>query len=189
MTAETTPQDAANRYPAVQRALHWSVAALVFGALALGMAMGWNGFSGLVERYGRETTNLIYQYHKTFGVMILALMLVRLAVRRRLGTPPYAEPLTDFEANASAFVQRAFYGCLIAMPILGWLGTGAGGFPVEFFAWRLPGILPKNEGLSEALFLLHEIVGWALVALIVLHVGGALKHAVVNMDRVMERMF
>lgn len=49
------------------------------------------------------------------------------------------------------------------MPIPGWLATGAGGFPVELFDRRPPGILPKNEAVSEALFLAHRAVGWTLL--------------------------
>lgn len=182
-------QDDAHRYPLIQRALHWGVAILVFGALGAGMLIGNYGFSGLVDAYGQDTTNLIYKYHKTFGVIILALMAIRLAVRLRLGKPAYATPLTGFEATASRWVHRGFYVLLLAMPILGWLGTAAGGFPVEFFDWRLPGLIAKDKALSETLFMLHGWVGWALAALVVLHLGGVVKHAVVNMDRVLERMF
>lgn len=176
------------RYAPSQRILHWAVAVLVFGALGLGVMIDWNGFSGLNERYGRDVANLIYKYHKTFGVLILGLMIVRLILRRRLGAPPYAKPLSGFEARASRFAHRAFYVCLFAMPIFGWLATGAGGFPVEFFDWRLPGILPKNEVVSDAFYLVHGAVGWTLLTLIVLHVAGALKHALVNRDGVLRRM-
>ena len=74
------------------------------------------------------------------------------------------------------------------MPVLGWLGTGANGFPVEFFNWKLPPILAKDKELGGLLMELHGIVGWTLAALIFLHIGGALKHAIVKKDGVLQRM-
>ncbi len=74
------------------------------------------------------------------------------------------------------------------MPILGWMATAAGGYPVQFFDWNLPGFIGKNEKLSETLFELHELVGWTLIGLILIHVGAALTHWLVWKDGVMERM-
>lgn len=77
---------------------------------------------------------------------------------------------------------------LVAMPVIGWLATAAGGYPVEFFGWTLPGIIGKDQALSESLFFVHGVVGWALLGLIVLHVAGALRHWLVKRDGVMARM-
>ncbi len=176
------------RYPLIQRALHWAVAILVLGALAVGMMIGFYEFQGLVDTYGQASTNLIYKYHKTFGVIILGLMLVRIVVKLRLGKPEHVPPLSDFDRRASGAVHGLLYVCLLAMPILGWLATGAGGYPVEFFNWTLPGIMPRDKELSELLYQLHGLVGWVILGLVVLHIGGAMKHAIVNMDKVMDRM-
>jgi cytochrome b561 len=176
------------RYPFIQRALHWIVAFLVLGTLIVGLMIGIFEFDGLVAAYGQATTNLIYKYHKTFGVLILGFMVIRTIVKLRLGKPAYAPPLSDFDRRASATVHGLLYVCLLAMPVLGWLGTGAGGFPVEFFDWKLPGIVSKDKALSDLLFELHEMVGWTIMLLVGLHIGGALKHAIINMDKVMDRM-
>ena len=77
---------------------------------------------------------------------------------------------------------------MLAMPVLGWLGTGAGGFPVQFFEWNLPGILAKDKELYGTLMGLHGIVGWVILICIALHIGGAMKHWLVNKDGVMTRM-
>jgi cytochrome b561 len=74
------------------------------------------------------------------------------------------------------------------MAVLGWLGTGAGGFPVQFFEWNLPGILSKNKELGEVLMELHGICGWVILIVVLAHIGGALKHWLVNRDGVMARM-
>ena len=175
-------------YSGAQKLLHWSIALLVIGGTALGVLIGWFGFQGLVDGFGQTTTNFIYKYHKTAGVLILGLMVVRLIVRLIRGAPPYAEPLRPIEARLSALTHRGFYVLLFLMPVLGWLATGAGGYPVEFFNWKLPPLIGKDKELSELLYTLHGAVGWTLMALIVLHVAGALKHAIVDNDGVMRRM-
>jgi len=176
------------KYALSQRLLHWIIAAMVIGAMAVGMLLGFLGFSGVKDTFGIDITNLLYKYHKTFGILILGLMVIRIIVKLAKGKPDYSPPLTKFEHAASNAVHGLLYACLFAMPVLGWLGTGANGFPVEFFNWKLPAILAKDKDLGGLLMQLHEIVGWVLAALIIVHIGAALKHAIVKKDGVLQRM-
>ncbi|TDL85535.1 cytochrome b [Meridianimarinicoccus aquatilis] len=176
------------RYTLFQRVLHWGIAGLVLASLAGGAMLYTFGFTGLRDTFGMDVTNTIYKAHKTLGVLILGLMLVRVAARYGLGVPAPVPTLTGFERFASAAVHGLLYVGLIGMSVLGWLATGAGGFPVEFFSARLPGILGKNEGLSETLYWLHGLVAVGLVGLIAMHVGAAMMHWKVKKDGVMERM-
>lgn len=178
----------AHKYPVVQRGLHWIIALMVLGALAVGMTLGWLGYRGVVESFGQDMTNMLYKYHKTFGVIILFAMVIRIIVKVKMGKPPYAVPLTSFEKAASGAVHGLLYVCLLAMPILGWVGTAAGGFPVEFFNWKLPGIVGKDKELAETAMWLHGVVGWITAALIAGHIGAALKHAVIKRDGLLQRM-
>ncbi len=152
------------------------------------MTLGFLGYDGVKETFGNDITNALYTYHKTFGVMILALMMVRLALRLVLGAPPYRPPLARLERVASRLVHGLFYVALLAMPVIGWLATAAGGYPVQFFGWNLPGFIGKDKELSETLFALHGFLGWAILGLIVLHVAGAMRHWVIKRDGVMARM-
>ncbi len=176
------------RYAFSQRALHWIIALLVIGSIAGGKVIENFGFEGLRDTFGLDATNAIYTYHKTFGILILALMLVRLALKLRLGKPEYDPPLTRFEHIASNATHGLFYGLLILMPVLGWLATGAGDFPVQFFGWNLPPILSGDKALSETLYDLHAIVGNAILTLILVHVGAAIWHTAVKKDGVLRRM-
>jgi len=177
-----------DRFSLVQRLLHWLLALLVIPALGVGMTLGWLGFEGARDAFGMEVTNALYTGHKTIGVLILALMTLRLVLRLTLGAPPPVPTLTQFERLASQAVQAAMYLVLLAMPLVGWLATAAGGYPVQFFAWTLPGLIAKDPALSEKLFELHGLLGWALLALLALHIGGALRHWLVKRDGVMRRM-
>jgi len=177
-----------DRYAFAQRLLHWLVAILVLGALAGGALLWAYGFEGLKASFGIEATNAIYKYHKTAGILVLGLMLIRLALRLLLGAPPPPATLSPTLAAAARATHLAFYGLLIAMPVLGWAATAAGGFPVQFFDLTMPGIIGENKGLSETLFKLHGAVGLAIAALALLHIAAAMRHWLVLKDGVMNRI-
>ena len=179
------------RYAPIQRLLHWAIALVVLGALGIGLIFAiCDGFAGTKEVFGADMTNLFYKYHKTFGVIILFAMVIRILVKIRLGKPDYHQPMSRFEHIASNAVHGLLYLGLLVMPVLGWLGTAAGGFPVQFFGWNLPGILnkPDHGHLYETLMEIHGIIGWIMLICVALHIGGALKHWLVNRDGVMTRM-
>ena len=176
------------KYTPLQRVLHWAIALAVLGVLAGGLLIGFLGFKGVTELLGTEARNLLYKYHKTFGLIILAAMVLRLVVKARRGAPAYNPELTPFQAQASSMVHKALYLALLAMPVLGWLATDALNFPVEFFNWTVPQFIDKNKELGDTLFWLHGIVGWAIVGLLAVHIGAALFHAIVLRDSVLKRM-
>ncbi len=179
---------ATGRYTLAQRLLHWLIALLAIPALGVGMTLGWLGFEGARDSFGIGITNALYSGHKTIGVLILLLMTLRLVLRLTLGSPPPVPTLTPFERVASRTVQGLLYLVLMALPVVGWLATAAGGYPVQFFAWKLPGLIAKDPALSETLFQLHGILGWAFLALLALHIAGAMRHWLIKRDGVMRRM-
>ena len=101
---------------------------------------------------------------------------------------PHRPPLAGFERVASRAVHDLFYVALLAMPVIGWLATAAGGYPVQFFGWTLPGFIGKDKELSETLFTIHGVIGWVILGLVVLHVAGAMRHWLIKRDGVMARM-
>ena len=176
------------RYALVQRLLHWLIVVLVLLALTAGGTIGYFGFDGLRDLFGPAGTDLVYTTHKTLGVLILGFMVLRVLARLGLGKPAYAEPLPAPQRIASQSVHALFYLLLLAMPVLGWLATASGGFPVHLFNIELPGLIERNKELSEVLFLWHRYIAYALVGLIALHVAGALYHWLLRRDEVMQRM-
>jgi cytochrome b561 len=176
------------RYHLAQRLLHWLIALLVLLALIAGGTIGFLGFDGLRSAFGPTGTDFVYTSHKTLGVLILGFMVLRVAARLILGKPGYAVPLPAAQRIAAETVHGLFYLLLLAMPVIGWLATAAGGFPVHLFQIELPGLIGRNKELSETLFLWHRLIGMTLVGLIVLHVAGAVYHWWVRHDGVMQRM-
>ncbi|MEM9043322.1 MAG: cytochrome b [Pseudomonadota bacterium] len=175
-------------YSLIQRLLHWVIAILLIGLMSAGFLLGQFGFGGLKDMVGLEATNLLYKLHKSFGVLLLGLMSVRLCVRLVLGEPPHSEKLPALQTMVSHATHWLLYLALLAMPILGWLGTAAGGFPVEFFSVNLPGFIAKDKALSEQLFQLHALVGDLIFILVSVHILAAIYHWRIKRDHVMGRM-
>ena len=176
------------RYALPHRLLHWGIAILILLSLASGMTLGFLGFEGAMERFGQAGTDFVYTYHKTLGVTILGLMVLRLISRLVFGKPAYEQALPPAQKWASSAVHVALYVLLFTMPVLGWLATASGGYPVQFFQFNLPGLIGRDPALSETLFAWHGRVGWLILVLAVIHISAALYHWKVRRDGVMQRM-
>jgi cytochrome b561 len=176
------------RYTLLQRLIHWAVAIIAICLLAVGLTLYTLGFDGVKDTFGMPVTNALYKYHKTFGVILLGLMTLRLVLKLTLGRPDYDPPLPRFNKVASAAVHGMLYVALLVQPMLGWAATAAGGYPIEFFNSTLPKFLSKDPALSKTLYSIHLSVGLLILALIAIHVGAALMHAFIKRDTVMHRM-
>ncbi len=176
------------RYTLVQRLIHWAVAICVIFVLPMGLTLGVLGFDGIKNTFGIDVANAIPKYHKTFGIIILGLMVLRLAVRLARGKPEYASPLPNVSRVASRIAHWLIYVLLLVQPVLGYSATSAGGSPIEFFDWKLPALIAKDPALSDSLYAIHGTVGLLLLVLITIHVSAALMHWLMLRDTVMKRM-
>ncbi|MBS9403250.1 cytochrome b [Halomonas sp. TRM85114] len=177
-----------DRYAYPHRVLHWLVAVVLLFSLPTGLTLGFLGFEDAVERFGNALTNFLYTSHKTLGVMMLGLMIARVVTRMMYVVPLHEPPLSPFQRVVSTSVHHLLYLALLIQPILGWLATASGDFPVEFFHWHLPGLIGENTELSEQLFMWHGWLGWTILGLVTLHIAGALFHWLYKHDGVMKRM-
>ncbi len=184
----TADRSAWPRYTLVHRVLHWIIAVLVLLALALGGTIGYLGFEGLRASFDAAGADFVYTAHKTLGVLILVFMALRVVTRLAFGKPDYTTTLPAFQRFMSRLVHGLLYVLLLAMPVIGWLATASGGFPVHLFHIELPGLVDRNEALSGTLFLWHRYLAWTLLGLVVVHVGAALYHWRIRRDGVMQRM-
>ena len=168
-------------YRAGAKWLHWLIALMVFGLLGGGLYM-------TDMRISPQKIQL-YMTHKSVGLTVLALMLLRVAYR--LKNPPPALPtgIPAWQKTASNISHALLYLLLFAMPISGWLMNGASGFPMKYFGLvRVPDLLARNQENLALLKLVHFYIGWTLMAVIVVHVLAALKHHFVDRDSVLRRM-
>jgi cytochrome b561 len=161
------------------RWLHWLRAAVVIGNLAVGLVMV-NLPDDLPAKF-----DVLYPNHKQFGLLALLLALTQLLLRTRGRVPELPTSLAAWERSMSKFAHRAMYVLLIVVPLMGYsmssTFTQSDGVPFFFFG-QLPELLPKNDRWFEVFQLLHRILAYALLALLVLHVAGALKHRFMDKD-------
>lgn len=171
--------DAGERYNRGARVLHWLMAVLVTANL----------LSGLLNDAIEDTVRLI-PAHKAMGMTILALTVVRILWRFTWQQPAYPGTVTRWEATSARVVQGVFYGLMLIMPLSGWIMASAGKYPLTWFGlFDLPKLAVAR---TDPTYLVgreaHGILGWLLLALVVLHVGAALRHHFLLRDNVLKRM-
>ena len=176
------------RHPRSLRLIHWGTAIVMAWMLASGIGFWLLGFNGLKDMLGGDVTGMIYKYHKTFGVIVLALVLLRVVVKFTRPRPVPLDDLPKAQHLIGMAVHVALYALLFAVPIIGWLATAAGGYPVQFFETNLPGLIGRDKELSGLLFTLHLCGGLAFVLLIGMHIGAALFHRFIKRDGVFGRI-
>jgi cytochrome b561 len=161
------------------RVLHWIVAVLVLVALPLG---------AVIKFIAEESKTIFYLIHESLGFLVLWFMLARLAVRLIRQPPPTTEENPILKTVAAA-VHYALYAALIIQPIFGFLATNAFGFPFKLFGlFLIPSPIGKNEALAPYLMTVHVFVGYSILVLFCLHIGGVLFHHVIRRDPTLFRM-
>jgi cytochrome b561 len=127
--------------------------------------------------------------HKPLGAAILVLGLIRLVVRLVYGAPPLPADLPPPMKLGAQSSHYAFYGLMIAMPLIGWAMLSAASYPVVLFGGvRLPAILGPSDSLHTLLWNAHFYLAFAFFGLILLHFAAALFHALIRRDGVFEAM-
>jgi cytochrome b561 len=183
-----------NRYSTVAIILHWLIAALIIWNLWLGVTM--------VGQHGLAKFNN-FQLHKSLGITVLVLSLLRLGWRIANPPPPEAPGMAHWEKTVSTLVHWAFYVIMIGMPLTGWLSVSASPTGIPTILYRIggfPGIswphlpiaadlaLPQKKALESASNTIHIYLSFSAYALITLHVLGALKHQFFDPNPVLPRM-
>lgn len=169
------------RYSWQAIALHWLLALLIIGML-------WLGFS--LEDIPRNTPARAFyvNLHKSFGVLVLMLVLLRLGWR---ATHKVALPagMPRWQEQAAAWSHRLLYLCMLLQPLSGYLASAFGKYGVKFFGIPLPQWAWESKPLQSFFGSVHGVVAVALLVLVALHVLAALKHLLVDRDQVFQRMW
>ncbi|HEY0183475.1 MAG TPA: cytochrome b [Rhodopila sp.] len=168
------------RFTPLQRLLHWLMAVCILAMLFIGVGM----VSTVMPKYLPLVT-----IHKSLGIGILVLAIIRLAVRLRYGAPPLPPDLPGPMQLAAHLSHYALYALMIGMPLIGWAMLSAAAYPVVVFGGLyLPPILPLSDSLHSLLWDAHFYLAFLFFALILMHLAAALFHALVRRDGVFETM-
>jgi cytochrome b561 len=170
-----------DHYPATSKLLHWLVAVCVLATAPVAITM--------TRVSEGPTQNFLFNFHKSLGVLIFALMILRPINRLAVGAPIADPAIAPWQKAASATVHTSFYVLLLAMPIVGYIANSAFGAPTPFFGlFDVPPIVGKDEALATQLFTIHRWVGWLVIILVLTHVSAALYHHFIRGNNVLRRM-
>ena len=176
----------ADRYTPTARWLHALLGLALVGVFAMGLYMTSLPFSPQRLK--------LYNWHKWAAMLVLAFSLVRLAWRLTHRPPALPAAIRDampaWQRLAHHGTHAVLYLLFFAVPLLGWAYSSAAGFPVVLFGvLPLPDWVPVSPDLADVLKPLHRLAAYALAALVLLHVAAALKHALIDRDGLLRRMF
>ncbi|HEX7874034.1 MAG TPA: cytochrome b [Sphingobium sp.] len=178
-----------SRYSTVAIVLHWTIALLIIANLAIGWRMGF--LKGLAQFE-------IFQLHKSVGITVLLLSILRLGWRLTHSPPPLPTGMAAWERLAAQVTHWAFYALMIALPLTGWIMVSVSPYNIPTLLWKTvpwPHIgflhdlsVAQKTAVDGAGGTAHMVMAFGCAALIALHVAAALKHQFLSRDDLLSRM-
>lgn len=169
-----------DRWGALAQLLHWTIVVLI-------VVMAWLGLT-MVDLPNTPRKVEVYALHKSIGLAVLALVVVRLAWRLYAGAPDPL-PAPRWQRWLAHGTHFGLYLLLLAMPLSGWIANAASGFPLRWFGlFRVPQPIAADEALYDLTREVHEWLFWLLVVLALVHVFAALWHHLFLGDATLSRM-
>ena len=169
------------RYTAVAQWLHWLIAVLIVTQFTL-------AWSAVGLPLGMHKLALLAR-HKSFGMTVLMLTVIRLSWRLKNPAPSLPAGMTPFERLLAKATHVVFYLLLFVMPLTGWMMSSAKSYSVSWFGlFTWPNLIGQSDDAFVLLRDTHEFLSYALFGVAVLHILAALKHHFWNKDDVLARM-
>ena len=175
------------RYALLARALHW--------LMALGFAFMWACGYAITSLVADDSPleELLFDLHISIGVTLLALLVVRVAIRFLIPPPPLPQGFSKREKTASHLGHLGLYVLPAAVITFGWAETNFDGHDVTWFGTAMPKIFPTMETLygvdiEDVTGTLHMWLAYAMLALVIVHVAAVAKHRWVDRHDVLYRM-
>jgi len=181
------------RYSRVAVVLHWLVAVLMIGNVALALSVDW---------LPDERVRLAIDTHKSIGITVLGLALLRILWRWGHRPPEWpAGALTPVESKVSGWAHLGLYGLMLLLPLSGWLHdsawNAAATHPMSLYGlvpWPRVGFIMDmapdvKERLHDVFGEAHEALAYVLYGLLALHIAGALKHQWLDRQKALKRMW
>lgn len=178
----TASATGAARYGAVAQTIHWLVVVLAIIVVSLGWVIGTTAQNTPIR-------TILLVAHRSVGLTILAVMVVRALWRCRHPPPPLPASVGIIEAGLVRLTHLGLYLIFVLMPLSGYLNAAAAGHRVSFYGlFEIPELLPANARASQWAIAIHLAGQYLVYLLVALHVTGALYHAAIRRDTVLDRM-
>ncbi len=178
----------ATTYGTVTKTFHWLTAALILAIIPLGVIA--NGLPyDTNEQLAQKA--LLFSIHKTLGVTVFFVALARIGWALSHPKPGPMHPERKAETLLAETVHWLLYASLVITPLTGWIDHAAttGFAPIWWpFGQGLP-FVPKDDGVAHLFATLHWVFGKVMVASLILHIAGALKHHLIDRDATLRRMW
>jgi cytochrome b561 len=179
-------KNTAARYGLVTKVLHWTVFLLILNQFVVAAAM-LNTPQG--ETTAGFTQGTLYNWHKSIGLIALAVALARFVWRKSTPLPDWAPHLSDGEKRWIGRIETTLYLCMFLMPASGFAFVMTGGHGVHFFGeWHLPNLLGENESVALVADWTHRVTAVLLVLALLAHWGVGIRHQRIHRDRYLHRM-
>ncbi|CAK0763485.1 superoxide oxidase [Azospirillaceae bacterium] len=167
-------------YPLLIQIIHWITALAVIAAWCLALVVD-------DMPKGPERIQLI-MIHKSIGVSVLALTMIRLVARHIMPLPPLPATMPKLMVFAALSVHALLYFLLLALPIVGIIMSWSAGRPVALWGLTLPTLMGPDKGLNEIMKETHEILANGILGLAFLHVAASIYHQFWLKDGIMARI-
>jgi cytochrome b561 len=169
------------RYTATARAFHWITALLIFAIVPIGWV-----FAEFKKPPGGVA--IWASLHKSLGLIVLVLVIVRIAWRAANPPPPLPIRMADWEKIASIISHWLLYAVILLMPISGYVMSSGGDHPISFLGlFDVPKLAVGHE-VTNAAGAVHLLGQFAVYALVLLHIWATVWHLVVRRDGILDRM-
>ena len=166
----------------LSKLLHWSIAVLILSLI-------WLGWYMVDLTYYDKWYNDSLHYHKSLGLIVLALALVKIGWQRYTPAPDSLPDLKTWEKAGAKFMHYVLWGMMLSIPVTGYLISTSAGKPIQLFNWfAIPAVVDVGEALRELAIAVHYYLAYATLLLVAGHAGAALKHHFVNRDSTLKRM-
>ena len=170
-----------DRWGVISQLLHWTTVLLIVVMAWIGLRMG--------DMANGPDKIATYAMHKSIGMTILALVIVRIGWRLYAGAPAPVAGTPRWQHAIASLTHLGIYALLLAMPISGWVMNSAAGFPLQWFGlFNLPAVAGRDHAVHELAESVHEWLFWAMVVLVVAHAAAAFYHHLFQRDATLARM-
>ena len=182
-TSNSAAVPAVPHYDRVQRALHWTMAAIVITAILIGLYCSF-------QVPGTPVRRALLEWHKSLGMTALVLLVFRIAYRLATRAPPYAEQLGRLTHLGATGAHAALYGLMLFMPLTGYWFSAEGGYSLPFFwLFQWPRLLPVDKAATQTPEMLHGYGAYANYVVVVFHIAAVVWHRWIRRDTILARMW
>ncbi|MFT4119792.1 cytochrome b [Bradyrhizobium sp.] len=177
------PVDVTTSYAPLLRRIHWATAVLFIAAMLIGLYCG-------LQPPGTSPRRELLEVHKSLGMTVFFLSILRLMVRVSTRVPPEPSSFAWLVRAAARLNHVALYLILFAMPLTGYAFSSAGGYSLRYFwTFSWPRVVADNPAVAHAGEVTHDALAWFVYAVVALHIAATIWHAVVMRDGVLARMW